>query len=123
MTGQVEEDQKYFQLLSKSLEETLADVEACKSSLEVKDRIYEKFNYLQDLNLRDLKYDEKKLMQHQIISHEIKVLDEKSRLITAVDRVKTELYSNMERQLGLIREKIRKLIQTNLNNAIYNCLV
>lgn len=54
-------------------------MEACKSSLEVKNGIYEKFNYLQDLNLRDLKYDEKKLMQHQIISHEIKVLDEKSR--------------------------------------------
>ena len=62
-----------------NLKETLADVEACKSSLEIKDKIYEKFNYLQNLNLRDLKYDEKKLMQHQIISHEIKILDKKSK--------------------------------------------
>jgi hypothetical protein len=74
----MDEDQKYFHFLAKSLKETLADVEACKSSLRVKDEIYQKFNYLQNLNLRDLKYDEKKLMQHQIISHEIKVLDKKS---------------------------------------------
>ena len=75
----MEMDQKFFQRLAMNLKETLADVEACKASLEIKDKIYEKFNYLQNLNLRDLKYDEKKLMQHQIISHEIKVLDKKSK--------------------------------------------
>lgn len=79
LNKQMEMDQKFFHRLAMNLKETLADVEACKASLEIKDKIYEKFNYLQNLNLRDLKYDEKKLMQHQIISHEIKVLDNKSK--------------------------------------------
>jgi hypothetical protein len=77
----LDQDQKHFNLLATFLKETLADVDACKSSLETKNKIYEKFNYLQNLNLRDLKYDEKKLMQYQIISHEIKELDKKSKYL------------------------------------------
>ena len=76
--GKVENEQKNFDFLATFLKETLADVDACKSALEMKNKIYEKFNHLQNLNLRDLKYDEKKLMQYQIITHEIKELDKKS---------------------------------------------
>ena len=76
--GKVENEQKHFDFLATFLKETLADVDACKSALEMKNKIYEKFNHLQNLNLRDLKYDEKKLMLYLIITHEIKELDKKS---------------------------------------------
>lgn len=60
------------------MKETLEDVDSCQDALKAKDQIYKDFNHLQNLNLKDLKYDEKKLMQYQIITHEIKQLEKKS---------------------------------------------
>lgn len=75
-----DEGQKYFDLLLENLDNIYQDVRACESSLDTKNEIYKQFNYFRNLDLKDLKYDEKKLMQYQIVSHEIKILSEKSNL-------------------------------------------
>ena len=74
-----EESQKYFCFLADNLRETLQDVFACEAALKVKEDILKKYNNLQNFNLKDLKYDERKLMHYQIITHEIKMLENKSK--------------------------------------------
>ena len=56
----------------------MEDVESCSMSLQVKDKIYEKYNYLQNLNLNETNYDQKKHLHYQMVTHEIKVLTKKS---------------------------------------------